>query len=334
MGNGFKLPGLQKFLQQNLNHEVGRLEGFDKLVGDEVKSSPQFQDNLASFAVAYGLGVQGLNRGGLGTNLLPPEIEMKRLAALEKPCCIGGVRPDHAGADVPVRARRLPGARQGHDPPVQIGGGPGEGHRDFARRTAQVAAFDKAKGEWEGKYAEGKALITEPSDQAKWPQFLKLISAYFPDPEREYGLDPDAPESQNELEKLRVHIDAIKPVWRADLNTEWFATNPGRFQAAHASHRRRESSQRRGLGDPARVSPLQPLSQYQDAGRPGADGHVGRRPQADRFWPLPVPHRKGAQEAQLAVAAALRRRPYRAGLDGRRQGMDDREREPAQQSRQ
>src|SRR6478752_3189363 len=72
MGNGFKLPGLQKFLQQNLNHEVGRLEGFDKMVGDEVKSAPQFQDNLASFAVAYGLGVQGLKLGSLSTNLLPP----------------------------------------------------------------------------------------------------------------------------------------------------------------------------------------------------------------------------------------------------------------------
>ena len=79
LGNGFKLPGLQKFLQQNLNHEVSRLESFEKLVGDEVKSAPQFQDNLASFAVAYGLGVQGLKRGGLGTNLLPPEIERIRL---------------------------------------------------------------------------------------------------------------------------------------------------------------------------------------------------------------------------------------------------------------
>src|SRR5262249_54524989 len=31
LGNGFKLPGLQKFLQQNLSNEVGKLEGFDKL---------------------------------------------------------------------------------------------------------------------------------------------------------------------------------------------------------------------------------------------------------------------------------------------------------------
>src|SRR5580704_13577133 len=85
MGNGFKLPGLQKFLQQNLSNEVGKLEGFDKLVGDEVKSAPQFQDNLASFAVAYGLGVQGLNRASLSTNLLPPEIERVRLIRAKKP---------------------------------------------------------------------------------------------------------------------------------------------------------------------------------------------------------------------------------------------------------
>src|SRR3954470_22078157 len=47
LGNGFKLPGLQKFLQQNLNQEVDRLENFERMVGDEVKAAPQFQDNLA-----------------------------------------------------------------------------------------------------------------------------------------------------------------------------------------------------------------------------------------------------------------------------------------------
>ena len=31
LGNGFKLPGLQKFLQQNLSHEVEKLEAFDRL---------------------------------------------------------------------------------------------------------------------------------------------------------------------------------------------------------------------------------------------------------------------------------------------------------------
>ena len=49
-----------------------------------------------------------------------------------------------------------------------------------------------------------------------------MISAYFPNPEKEYRLDADDPADQDTLEKLRVHIDAIKPVWRTDLKAEWF----------------------------------------------------------------------------------------------------------------
>jgi type IV pilus assembly protein PilM len=220
LGNGFKLPGLQKFLQQNLNHEVSRMEGFERMVGDEVKSAPQFQDNLASFAVAYGLGVQGLSRGGLGTNLLPPEIEMVRLVRAKKPWALAAsalvmlgltflfVLGDYrvlAKVSTPQFAQAVTQAKS------------------VSQRGAQLkTAFEKSKGEWEGEFNQGKSLITDPTDRAMWPQFLKLISSYFPDPEREYGLNPDAPESQDELEKLRVHIDAIKPVWRNDLNAEWF----------------------------------------------------------------------------------------------------------------
>src|SRR3954462_3811493 len=74
VGNGFKLPGLQKFLQQNLSYEVERLETFNRLVGEEVTTAPQFQENMPSFCVAYGLGLQGLGLSPLRTNLLPPEI--------------------------------------------------------------------------------------------------------------------------------------------------------------------------------------------------------------------------------------------------------------------
>ncbi|SIN81056.1 type IV pilus assembly protein PilM [Singulisphaera sp. GP187] len=72
LGNGFKLPGLQKFLQQNLSHEVEKLESFIRLAGDDVKTSPQFQENLPSFGVVYGLALQGLSKSPLRTNLLPP----------------------------------------------------------------------------------------------------------------------------------------------------------------------------------------------------------------------------------------------------------------------
>jgi len=220
MGNGFKLPGLQKFLQQNLNHEVGRLEGFERMGGDEVKSAPQFQDNLASFAVAYGLGVQGLNRGGLSTNLLPPEIERVRLVRAKKPWALAASALIMLGLTFLFTLGDYRALATVTTP--QFKSAVDQAKSVSKRGSDLVSAFDKAKGEWEGKYAEGKALITDPADRAMWPQFLKVLSAYFPDPVRDYRLDPDAPEDQDELEKLRVHIDAIKPVWRTDLNAEWF----------------------------------------------------------------------------------------------------------------
>ena len=90
-------------------------------------------------------------------------------------------------------------------------------------------AFDKAKGDWTSKFEEGKALIVDPTDRAFWPQFLATISSFFPDPEQEYDLDPNAPESQDKLEKLRVHIDAIKPVYRKDVS-EWFTGLDPKFK--------------------------------------------------------------------------------------------------------
>jgi type IV pilus assembly protein PilM len=220
LGNGFKLPGLQKFLQQNLNHDVTRLEGFDKLAGDEVKSAPQFQDNLASFAVAYGLGIQGLNRGGLSTNLLPPEIERVRLVRAKKPWALAasalillGLTFLFALGDFRVLA---------HVTTLPFKTAVEQAKNVSKRGAALQSEFDKAKGDWESKFAEGKALIVDPSDRALWPQFLKTVSAYFPDPIKQYNLNPDDPAVQDQLEKLRVHIDAIKPVWRNDLKAEWF----------------------------------------------------------------------------------------------------------------
>src|SRR6478609_5231090 len=62
LGNGFKLPGLQKFLQQNLSYDVEKLESFERLEGEEVLTAPQFVENLPSFAIAYGLAAQGMGR--------------------------------------------------------------------------------------------------------------------------------------------------------------------------------------------------------------------------------------------------------------------------------
>jgi type IV pilus assembly protein PilM len=81
LGNGFRLPGLQKFLEQNLNMPVSRVDSFNNLSTSEAINAPAFTENVLSFAVAYGLAIQGMGQAAVNTNLLPSEIIRKRLWA-------------------------------------------------------------------------------------------------------------------------------------------------------------------------------------------------------------------------------------------------------------
>ena len=220
LGNGFKLPGLQKFLQQNLSAEIEKLDEFARMIGDEVKGQPVFQDNLPSFAVSYGLAVQGLSRSSLRTNLLPPEIEQIRLIRAKKPWALAASALLMLGfsamflGDYRVFAKVTAPAFKTAVDSAKSAASQGAGF---------VTAFDGAKAAWTTKLGEGKNLVGSASDRAMWPDFLKTISAHFPDPVREYKLDPNKPENQHKLDILRVHIDAIKPVWRLDVGKEWFS---------------------------------------------------------------------------------------------------------------
>ncbi len=219
LGNGFKLPGLQKFLQQNLTAEIEKLDEFARLTGDEVKGQPVFLDNLPSFAVVYGLALQGLGRSAIRTNLLPPEIEKVRLIRAKKPWALAASALLMLGfsalflGDYRVLARV-------EDPKFKTA-------VDSANGEAKTGAkyksdLEAAKGAWKAKFDEGQKLVGSAADRGMWPDFLKTIGDYFPDPVRDYKLDPSKPENQHKLDTLRVHIDAIKPVWRTDLAKEWF----------------------------------------------------------------------------------------------------------------
>ncbi len=85
LGNAFRLPGLQKFVSQSMGIEVEKLNEFNRIVGDEVRQSPVYADNVLSFAVAYGLALQGMGVTRISTNLLPHDIRMERLVRSKKP---------------------------------------------------------------------------------------------------------------------------------------------------------------------------------------------------------------------------------------------------------
>jgi len=84
LGNAFHLPGLQRFLQEKLQIEIQIPKAFEKVTGAVLSEAP-FKENILTFAVAYGLAIQGLKLAKIQTNLLPPEIRMERLIKAKKP---------------------------------------------------------------------------------------------------------------------------------------------------------------------------------------------------------------------------------------------------------
>ena len=85
LGNAFRLPGLAKFLTQNLGVEVEKVEGLKSLGESEVTSAPMFRKNVLSFGVAYGLALQGVGVAQISTSLLPPEILHQKVLKKKRP---------------------------------------------------------------------------------------------------------------------------------------------------------------------------------------------------------------------------------------------------------
>jgi len=86
-GNAFRLPGLQKYLENNLTISGGvrKLESFKKVVPSATLNAPQFTENILTFGPAYGLALQGIGLARINANLLPPELARIALWKRKRP---------------------------------------------------------------------------------------------------------------------------------------------------------------------------------------------------------------------------------------------------------
>jgi len=88
MGNPFKLPNLQKYIQQELKMDVTRLESFKKATVDS-KLAPGLNEHILGMAGAYGLALQGLDKAVIDANLLPTEIARQMVWQQKRPWFAG-----------------------------------------------------------------------------------------------------------------------------------------------------------------------------------------------------------------------------------------------------
>lgn len=84
VGSTFRLPGLQKFLKQQLQMEVLKLNGFNR-ISVEGKQSADFIDRSLDLATAYGLALQGLELELVSANILPTHLVKQRVWRAKQP---------------------------------------------------------------------------------------------------------------------------------------------------------------------------------------------------------------------------------------------------------
>jgi type IV pilus assembly protein PilM len=91
LGSTGKLPGLVRFLSQNLKMPITRVESFPQLRGPGIVDAPAFQENMLAFPVCYGLCLQGLGVSAIQTNLIPREMLVDRMIRAKKPWAAGAL---------------------------------------------------------------------------------------------------------------------------------------------------------------------------------------------------------------------------------------------------
>lgn len=212
VGNAFKMPGLQKLLEQQLQVPVQRLEHFERLTGPGVVDAPIFQENAPGFAVVYGLALQGLDLAPIRTNLLPREIIRERLIRSKKPWVL-------TGAAMCAAAYAL--AFLGNWTRYQ---GVSESRYQAAEQLANSVLqevnsnrqrFEQAKGEWEQVKRQGEALTANIQNRYLWLELLQTLTAELP--------KPGVPDLRNIAFRRDVFVQAVLSDYYANLN-DWFSS--------------------------------------------------------------------------------------------------------------
>lgn len=162
MGNPFKLPNLQKYLQQELKMEVLRIENFRKATV-EGRLAAGLNENILTMTSAYGLALQALDKVAIDTNLLPMEIARTMLWREKRPWFA-------AAAAAIVVAVGISGYKA-YSEAAAFHAESGDG---APKRNAHQAASAKFSG-WRTEYSKGSDTFA--GDLARVQSFANLTSA-------------------------------------------------------------------------------------------------------------------------------------------------------------
>lgn len=209
LGNGFKLAGLQKFLQQNLQYEVERVESFNAITPDGFKDAAMFEENILSFPVCYGAALQALGQTRIRTSLLPREISTARTIARKKPWAVVAAATllaalatsafGYAHVYTSVSEKRFGEAEKKVD--------------EVAKKAADLrTAYSAEEGKCKAVQKEGGTLVGALDRRTQWLELYKAVSECLP---------RDNKEKADIRLQNRILITSFQPRRRPEL-ADWF----------------------------------------------------------------------------------------------------------------
>ncbi len=216
LGNGFRLAGLQKFLQQNLQYPVDRVENFSAVVGDGVLNAPLFEENIMSFGVAYGLALQGLGLTRVHTSLLPPEIATARKIRQKKPWAVATAATLLLGLSLSA----IGYANVWKSVSVEKFG---ESEQAVASLNQEISGYQSNYSQAQSSYEEltnkGNQLVANVDVREDWLKLYQAINAALP---RDVGNQQDETDitKRNQIKLWSINTRKVN-----DL-AAWFAQIP------------------------------------------------------------------------------------------------------------
>jgi type IV pilus assembly protein PilM len=201
LGNAMKLPGLQKYLSQNLGHPVAEVRQYRGISGPGVVDAPAFKANLLSFAVCYGLVLQGLGMAKLATNLLPPEIVTDRMIRAKKPWAVAMVAALLLGISINFFGQWRAWNSVN---PSYFKDAMSAADSTTSQASGEQSSYDSAKAEFERISKVGEDLIGNVDGRLLWLELLTAVNQCLPaDP-------PDKRAALKAWERNEIHITGME----------------------------------------------------------------------------------------------------------------------------
>jgi type IV pilus assembly protein PilM len=211
LGNAMRLPGLQKYLSQNLGHTVAEVKTYRGITGEAVTGAPAFKDNLLSFAVCYGLVLQGLGQSTLSTNLLPREIVTDRLIREKKPWAVAMVAALLLGCTISFfghwRAWNSVAAQNFKDAESAATNAASQANNEKSGYETSATAFKDVNG-------LGEQLVGNVDGRLLWLELYNAIGQCLPS-------DPPDQRPPNIGDRNEVHIESLNCEKFSDLS-QWY----------------------------------------------------------------------------------------------------------------